>query len=165
MNSQEINTLRAEVADFFTKMFDTFGHEKVKRDIEVMLLKNQKLYAVFFEWFYSEGFVQSTGDKPNNKRDVLLEQTKKNSNKFEIEVEQHVRDVRGSANERIDTKFNLEKGYKVVESRPKTTAMGLMASISEDRKDVNFDLSPSQTNSNSKHGKLHQCLIYFRATR
>ena len=56
-----------------------------------------------------------------------------------------------SLNNPMIENFTLGNEYKVVESRPKTT-LELLSSI-EDRKDVNFELSPSNTNSNSKHGK------------
>ena len=63
-----------------------------------------------------------------------------------------------SINNPMIDNFPLENEYKVIESRPKTT-LQLLSSI-EDRKDVNFELSPSNTNSNSKNGKHCQFISF-----
>lgn len=167
MGSQEINTLKAQISDFFRKMFDMFGHEKVKRDIEIILIHSQKLYDIFHEWFYSEGH-DSTEGKPKNTREGLLPEININrAQNQKVEEEKHVRlsnqdhllnHIRASADEKYDDNFPLSNNYKAsAQSRPKTTLDHL--SSTEDRKDVDFNLSPSQTNSNSKHGKY----IYLNA--
>lgn len=50
----EDNTLRQEVMGLFKKTFEMFGQDQARRFIEVALLKDQKLYEIFFNVFCTQ---------------------------------------------------------------------------------------------------------------
>lgn len=127
-DSQDINTLKHEVEEFFIKMFETFGHDKVKKDIELIVINNQRLYDIFFTWFYSNGFVSQDSRPKTTKGDFL--HASKNSEFLDLEEE--------------------DKSYSSPIARPKTTQAIIQQR--EERKDDEFDLSPSQ--SASHKGKI-----------
>lgn len=135
-----------EVANLFKLAFELFGEEKSKKFIEVILIKNQKLYSIFFNWYYTHGFIPADNrpkttnadfypNSPNKKKDTDEDQDSLEESKSQ---EDH------------DDAFPLGDNYKVIESRPKTS-LGVLTQ--KEKKDVNFDLSPSQTDSNEKHCK------------
>ena len=134
-----------EVANLFKLAFELFGEEKSKKFIEVILIKNQKLYSIFFNWYYTHGFMPQDNRPKTTNADFYTSSPNKKHDKEEDSLEE------SKSNDDNDDGFPLGDNYKVVESRPKTS-LGVL--IPKERKDVNFDLSPSQTDSNEKHCKL-----------
>lgn len=146
----EENPLKSEVSNMFKLTFELFGYDKAKKFIEVLLLKDQKLYSIFFNWFYSQGFVDENARPQTTTADFYSKSPPKHNTKDQSEEEAQSED--DEAKEDSDDDFPLSDNYKVIESRPKTS-MGLMINT-EEKKDVNFDLSPSQTDANEKHCKI-----------
>ena len=133
----EDNTLRQEVMGLFKKTFEMFGQDQARRFIEVALLKDQKLYEIFFNVFCTQMWLEENSRPKTADPDFYT--SGKNATHEENKSEDE------DDNDSDDFPSN---NYKLVESRPKT-CIGFGTNESEqDRKDLNFDLSPSQSGAN-----------------
>ena len=139
--------LALESSNLLKLAFELFGEENTKRSIESLLIKSQKLYTFFFNWYYSQGFMSHDQRPKTTNADFYPRSPNK---KDYASVDEDPFDKPESDNDEKEDNFPLGDNYKVVESRPKTS-LGIL--ISKEKKDVNFDLSPSQTDSNEKHCK------------
>jgi hypothetical protein len=146
-DTQEDQVLREEVMELLKKLYEMHGYEKAKKDIEYSLVNDQRLYNIFFD---SVTF-----------KDIINENLRPKTTNPDFYSAPHVNErdhhegFKNSDDE--DDDFPLSNNYKLIESRPKTSC-GLMINTTDDdfngdRKDINFDLSPSQTDANEKDCK------------
>ena len=156
--SPENKRLKSSVEKLFKQTFESFGHEKTKKFIEILLL-NDKNYAVFFNWYYSKGFVDEfarpkTADGDFYRKEVKNEENDKNSGIEEEKKSQEVIENEDDDRQSIlSDEFPLGDNYKVIESRPKTSEGFFMKSEAE-RKEDNFSLSQTDTNENNTQGNV-----------
>lgn len=148
----EESSLKNEVANLFKQTFELFGYDTTKKFIEVYLLKDTKLYSIFFHWFYSQGFVDEKSRPKTTSADFYPSSPKKTKPPVHDDESDEADDEEQDKNDESDDEFPMDSNYKVIESRPKTSIGNLMVN---EKKDVNFDLSPSQNDTKEKHSKFH----------
>lgn len=164
--SPEDGSLKKEVAKLFRKTFESFGYDQAKKLIEVSLIKDEKLYSIFFNWYYSQGFIDENARPKTTTADFYNKSPQKANQEYDEDKDDH---------SVFEDEFPLSNNYKVVESRPKTS-MGLVVNTQKDSQDVaseliylrdnnytssgnvkhssDFDLSPSQTDHNEIRNEI-----------
>jgi hypothetical protein len=149
---EDEGSLKQQVEALFKQTFDSFGFNEAKKFIELLLLKDAKLYSVFFDWCQNQGLAEEVQRPQTATADFYGKKSGKEEQKEKSPMRKS--EERYSAKEEIkeedeqsvfDEEFPISN--KVVESRPKTT-MGLVSNTEEKPPHDEFELSPSQSENN-----------------
>lgn len=146
--TQEDEALKQQAMGMFFKLFGMHDSKEIANKIEKLLLNENKLYPIFFKKIKTK-LMQEENQRPKTTNPDFYSVPWSNEKNYQ-------EDKKDSEDE--DDDFPLNNNYKLIESRPKTSC-GLMINTKEDdedayRKDINFDLSPSQTDANEQECKI-----------